>query len=521
MSILDELKGDFETNKKNNVIKHDALDNQNFNEMRNNSDKLNESTEKATKEMSTADKLAEDIFYSLYKYDPKQHEEKEIKSQYKMNKNLIEKTMDTKEFETFRERTQMDEMQSAIGTISFLEKTLEKMDDEDIKKVNKKTQQLNKQQNELESLKSQLEGLDSIENKNEELEEQLEKKKEKLEKLKEKQEKTEEKLEQNMQNASSAMRQAAREGMKEAKKNTQNMEDMISGWGLGDNGDMKKLPLDKRIELAKELKDNEKLQKIAKMIGSMKRLSLSVRKNKVTKKPEEIQNITRGDDISRTLPDELGLLAMDDEITDLLFFKRKEEKELLQYELEGKEKKGKGPIIACVDTSGSMSGQKEIWGKGVAAGLFHIAKRENRDFIGILFSYSKESMKTYHLLHDDISKDEQLKRFKDFSQGFIGGNTDFEPPLKESIELISSGINAEKDYKQADIVFITDGQAKITDETKNQIEEIKDKIEFKIIGIGVESLAGGLEDFCDRIYSIHEIAKEGHEIAQETFHSIQ
>ncbi len=531
MSILDKLLEDPSSNKKDNVIKHDKLDKENFKDIKTNSGRLDDSVEEAQNEMSTADKLAEDIFYSLYKYDPKQNKKDELKSQYKMNKDFLQKATDTQEYDSLRSRTQMDEMQSAIGTVSFLSKVLEKVDDEDIEEVNKKAQELDKQQGEIESLIDQIQGLESLDETNDEVEEELEKKKEELEKLKNQQKEIEEEIEQDLKNASSAMRNAARQGMESAKEKTQEIDDLVAGWGLGGKSSLQELPLDKRIELAKDLKDNKKLQEIADMIGSMKRLALSVRKNKTNKKPDEIQNITRGGDLSRALPSELALLATEDETAELLFMKKKAKKQLPQYELKGKEEKGKGPIIACVDTSGSMSGQKEIWAKGVATGLYHVARRENRDFIGILFSYSEDSMRTYKLLGNDIDTEEQLTKFKEFAQGFLGGNTDFNPPLERSIQIIASGVETDStifpeklegyNYEQADIVFITDGQAKITDSLKYKIEKLKDKLEFKIIGIGIGPESGGLDDFSDVTYSIRDIVKEGEETAEETFHSIQ
>jgi Mg-chelatase subunit ChlD len=61
-------------------------------------------------------------------------------------------------------------------------------------------------------------------------------------------------------------------------------------------------------------------------------------------------------------------------------------KNLMQFKLEGKEKEGKGPLIVCIDNSGSMAGEREEWAKGFALGLLTIAKKQKREFCIIHFS---------------------------------------------------------------------------------------------------------------------------------------
>ena len=52
----------------------------------------------------------------------------------------------------------------------------------------------------------------------------------------------------------------------------------------------------------------------------------------------------------------------------------------MQYELKGTEKQGKGPIVVCVDNSGSMSGDRETWSIVVALALLEIATMPKREF---------------------------------------------------------------------------------------------------------------------------------------------
>jgi uncharacterized protein with von Willebrand factor type A (vWA) domain len=52
----------------------------------------------------------------------------------------------------------------------------------------------------------------------------------------------------------------------------------------------------------------------------------------------------------------------------------------------GEASASKGTVIICIDDSGSMSGPREEWAKGVALALTSIAHREKREVYIISFS---------------------------------------------------------------------------------------------------------------------------------------
>lgn len=98
---------------------------------------------------------------------------------------------------------------------------------------------------------------------------------------------------------------------------------------------------------------------------------------------DEIHTVGIGNDLSRVLPAELVQLRhplMKGE-----FKPRFIEGKLMQYELKGTEKQGKGPIIVCCDNSGSMSGDREVWSKAVALALLEVATMQKRAFVCIHF----------------------------------------------------------------------------------------------------------------------------------------
>src|SRR6185312_10631442 len=61
------------------------------------------------------------------------------------------------------------------------------------------------------------------------------------------------------------------------------------------------------------------------------------------------------------------------------------ESRALQYKLEGSESLGKGPLVVCLDKSGSMAGAADIWATAVALALLEVAQRQRRPFALLSF----------------------------------------------------------------------------------------------------------------------------------------
>ena len=143
-------------------------------------------------------------------------------------------------------------------------------------------------------------------------------------------------------------------------------------------------PSGKKLELGKRLAGNEKLKKLARMVGRMKFHALALRKKVFERSSQELLDVERGDSLNRLLPFELT--ALHHPVLQKDFRRRFLDQELLQYSLRGIEEKGKGPMVVCLDGSSSMTGDKEIWSKAVTLTLLEIARRQRRAFRSICFS---------------------------------------------------------------------------------------------------------------------------------------
>lgn len=261
-------------------------------------------------------------------------------------------------------------------------------------------------------------------------------------------------------------------------------------------------PAGRKLELGRRLAGNEKLKKLARMVGRMKFHVLALRKKIFERSSEEILEVERGDSLHHLLPHELMELHHPALRKD--FFRRFLDQELLQYSLKGIEEKGKGPMVVCLDGSSSMAGDKEIWSKAVTLTLLETARRQRRPFLSICFSSGESPLQILEM-NPRPRYEVEMEKVIDLAEYFPGGGTDFEKPLDAAIECLKKSRS-----RKGDIVFITDGQCQVSEEWAKRFRREKDKLGFSLfsilIDVGPNSL-GTLKEFSDRITTIHQLTE--------------
>ena len=295
---------------------------------------------------------------------------------------------------------------------------------------------------------------------------------------------------------------ATRRLQAEAIKVAQQLEDAteeVEAWG-NTLGTGQRSPPGQKLELGKRLAGNEKLKKLARMVGRMKFHAMALRKKIFERSSEEVLEVERGDSIHRLLPHEM--LTLHHPVLHKDFYRRFLDQELLQYSLRGIEEKGKGPMIVCLDGSSSMAGDKEIWSKAVTLTLLEIARRQRRLFRSICFSSEQTPLQVLDLNpreHYEI----KIKHVMDLAEYFPGGGTDFQKPLDAALECLK-----QSRFKKGDIIFITDGECQVSPEWAQQFRKVKEKLGFSLfsilIDVGPASL-GTLKEFSDRITTIKQL----------------
>ena len=261
--------------------------------------------------------------------------------------------------------------------------------------------------------------------------------------------------------------------LKEAITVAQNLDDATQeaeAWGLAVGGGHQSSP-GRQIELGKRLAGNDKLKKLAAMVGRMKHHALALRRKNFERTNDEVFEVGLGAELSRLLPHEL--LSLQHPVLRQDFIRRFVDNELLQYDLRGVEAQGKGPLIVCLDGSSSMQGDKEVWAKALTLTLLEVARRERRRFRAICFSSADAPLYSVDL-NTRVRYEADMDKVLELAEYFPGGGTDFEKPLDAALGCIKEGtcpasvrqgrtrsLFQESRFQRGDIVFITDGECRV------------------------------------------------------------
>lgn len=181
--------------------------------------------------------------------------------------------------------------------------------------------------------------------------------------------------------------------------------------------------------------------------------------------PAEMRGLERSGEITRMLPVEALMLGHPK--LRMLWHARRSERALLTYRVEGievervqverdghEEIEGKrprperGPILAVVDTSGSMHGLPEQVAKAVVLEALRTAHEEKRRCF--LYAYSGPGQVLEHEL--DLSPDGMGRLLEFLGFSFGGGNDEAGMMAKVVARL------KEENWKKADVVFVSDGE---------------------------------------------------------------
>jgi uncharacterized protein with von Willebrand factor type A (vWA) domain len=260
--------------------------------------------------------------------------------------------------------------------------------------------------------------------------------------------------------------------------------------------------------LAEQVIGDPKLAEILHMAGRWERVTVQKKQERMEALPHEIVDVEMGRNLSHMMASE-GVNLMHP-LLKLDWMRRFMESSLLQYRLEGTDTLGRGPVVLCVDCSGSMGGRDEIEAKAFAVATARVARRDNRPTRIVLFSMNTETL-------DAPDRTDGAKAWCDYltevASRFSGGGTDFNRPLNEA----SAAIEQAGKYRDADIIFITDGYAEVDKKTLERLETAKQEKGFDMhtIFIGCGSCET-LEDISDSVHKMNHLdAEAGTEVLVE------
>ncbi|MEL6676799.1 MAG: VWA domain-containing protein [Bacteroidota bacterium] len=227
---------------------------------------------------------------------------------------------------------------------------------------------------------------------------------------------------------------------------------------------------DELENFARQLKRDTHLRELAELLGRWRKAE-RVKYEQELEQPtprqawnpnpygkSEVIGIHHSDQLSHMLPSEVALLSTPE--TEVILSKKYVEKKLLTFQYRSMdlgtyprqkqapkmetEDEGRGPIIMCIDTSGSMFGTPERIAKALALAILNISIQQKRRAYIISFSTGIQTMEL-NGMEKDFGKVVEFLRM-----GFHGG-TDLQPALQEALSMLK-----EENFQLADILVISD-----------------------------------------------------------------
>lgn len=286
------------------------------------------------------------------------------------------------------------------------------------------------------------------------------------------------------------------EGAKEGEDLARALESLVPGVGWGMAPGHLHAALGQRLDrLVTLLERLPELREIADRLGRSE--AEAARAAQREGGSEEVTGVRFGGDVTSALPSELALLG--DEDTEDLFYQRFLERRLVSLELSGSglhgvgEPRRRGPVLGCIDTSGSMGGAPEAAAKALVLAVCRRVLPQGRAVHLLLFGAKGEATEL-RLLRGRGG----LEALLDFLAMRFDGGTDFDTPLVRALELTQ-----ERALADADVLVVTDGYARAAPAVVEAVAEAR-----RARGLRVWSVvlgAGGVDGvtpFSDEVWQV-------------------
>ena len=474
------------------VLKATRLDRHIFRELRDNTPQLREYEEQNRETLTTVKELIGDVFQAFYAITPKLLEDDELSVTAKtVNKKILEEMMGQEVYKKKKAVCEGCELPALEATLCFLTELMPNLDE----------------------IKTRLSGGKDRNNAMEKLEQDIS---DMLDELKRKyaDDKTPDKAvtalankivskqgqladvvkmaERSAETGKSAIAVAIQCACETAFDKAEAVKAAIISWG-GDDADMRKSQFN--AELLERVSKSDKLAYIAKFLGKYKEMYANQKKNGYAYGRGEKYDITTGSNISKALTAEMSLLS--DKRLIPLFIHKYQSKNLKQYRKREPIFKGKGDMIVCLDESSSTYGDNQAWGMAIAMLMLKICRDNKRNFALIHFA-DEVKVDTFLAADKDIRE-----RMFEASETFLRGSTDFDLAINTAIDTADTS-----DFKNADILFITDGICDISKGCEEKLKERQKASKFTITGILLDkgfNMDLYIKKFCKKIYRTSEL----------------
>lgn len=280
-----------------------------------------------------------------------------------------------------------------------------------------------------------------------------------------------------------------------AEQHTQDLKMLLDAWGAEPGAEQ---PGEMDMEILKQTQSSDLLARVARYLGPCRELMHEQRNNGYTYRRGEKCGITLGAQVQQALSSELAYLAHP--LTAPLFLHKMSCRQIRQYQRRERITLGSGDVIVCVDESASTkSDDKDAWARAIAYALVDKVVHRGRRASIIHFSSASEVSEDLFIPGRYTPGD-----IMNSARHFYCGGTDYEEPLRKAVETLDNGV-----LSKADIVFVTDGQCRISADFQDWLCGKLAEHRASITGILLDSGSSfefSLKGFCKKIYRTSEIA---------------
>lgn len=279
-----------------------------------------------------------------------------------------------------------------------------------------------------------------------------------------------------------SLQQAAQKAAEDGK----DLADQLESWGL-DPANPSTLDIAAALRYAQN--SDNKIARIARVLGQAKKIALTQRQGAMTEKGHTPTSVIYTQELNALFPEELARLSDHTPAVSRLMTWGS----YLDHGLMGWEKKSpakeKGNFYAIVDESGSMGwhgAYREVAAKGVALGIAAAAKQDGRRFR--LGAFSSDSI-AIRETDSSASFDELIA----WAEQFQDGGTDFD----YAITWLLDQAEADQDPK-ADLVIISDGDGGyLTPEVIHRLNVDRQRKGFRLYYIAIGGVFARLAELAD------------------------
>jgi uncharacterized protein with von Willebrand factor type A (vWA) domain len=228
------------------------------------------------------------------------------------------------------------------------------------------------------------------------------------------------------------------------------------------------------------------------LLGPVRRVAEELQRIHTPLARSETRGIERSGDIQRMLPAECVLLGHP--TLRLLWHARRAERTLMTYRVEGvdvervlgereeqeaqsrqKPADGRGPILVCLDTSGSMEGLPELVAKALVLESMRVALAEKRACYLYAFSGPGDVQE-----HELSLTEEGLARLMAVLTMSFHGGTDVSAPLSRAVARLG-----EEGWKRADLLLVSDGEFDVAANTRELVARARAQRGLRSHGIHI------------------------------------